>query len=109
MFLGLGKGSFAAKSDFTTGAGCFDVTLADVNGDGTADSVVVRRSGQILVRLGRPGEPGHYAPPFTLNAGDWYAPMSFAVMALVVGLAVAGFVISRGGEPLLGRVLAEEN
>jgi serine/threonine-protein kinase len=47
--------------------------------------------------------------PFTLNPGDWFAPMSFAIGVLVVGLAVAGFVISRGGEPLLGRVLAEEN
>jgi hypothetical protein len=49
------------------------------------------------------------SPPFTLNAADWYAPLSFAVMTLVLGLAVAGFVISRGGEPLLGRVLAEDN
>jgi hypothetical protein len=46
--------------------------------------------------------------PFTLNAADWFAPISFAALALVMGLAVAGFVISRGGEPLLGRVLAED-
>jgi hypothetical protein len=45
--------------------------------------------------------------PFTLNSSDWYAPASHATIALLVGLAIAGFVISRGGEPLLGRVLAD--
>jgi hypothetical protein len=46
--------------------------------------------------------------PFTLTSTDWYAPISLATIALLAGLAIAGFVISRGGEPLLGRVLADE-
>jgi serine/threonine protein kinase len=49
-----------------------------------------------------------HAAPFTLNTADWYAPTGYATILLVAGLAVAGFVISRGGEPLLGRVLADE-
>ncbi len=48
----------------------------------------------------------HAVPP-TLNSSDWYAPMSFATYALIVGIAVYAFVISRCGEPLFGRVLAE--
>jgi len=49
-----------------------------------------------------------HGAPFTLNTADWYAPQAYATILLVVGLAAAGFVISRGGEPLLGRVLADE-
>jgi hypothetical protein len=43
-----------------------------------------------------------------LNTADWYAPTAYATILLVVGLSVGSFVISRGGEPLLGRVLADE-
>jgi serine/threonine-protein kinase len=46
--------------------------------------------------------------PFTLSSADWFAPTSFATIAVVIGLAIAGFVISRGGEPLLGRAFAVE-
>jgi hypothetical protein len=46
--------------------------------------------------------------PFTLKSADWFAPIGYAAMALILGLAIGGFVISRGGEPLLGRVLADE-
>src|SRR5262249_4600653 len=45
--------------------------------------------------------------PYPLNSADWFAPMSYAAILLMLGLAVYGFVISRGGEPLLGRVLAD--
>ncbi len=48
----------------------------------------------------------HSVPP-TLNSSDWYAPMSFLTYAAIVGVAVYGFVLSRCGEPLFGRVLAE--
>jgi serine/threonine-protein kinase len=42
--------------------------------------------------------------PFTLNSADWFAPSSYVAILLILGLALYGFVISRGGEPLLGRV-----
>jgi hypothetical protein len=41
--------------------------LADVNGDGTPDSIIVNRAGQILVRLARRGQPGVFTAPFVLN------------------------------------------
>ena len=44
--------------------------VADVNGDGTPDVTVVDAAGDILFRAGRPGEPGNFAPPVTVNPGD---------------------------------------
>jgi hypothetical protein len=44
--------------------------VADINGDGTADVSVVDAAGDILFRGGRPGEPGNFAPPVTVNPGD---------------------------------------
>jgi hypothetical protein len=45
--------------------------------------------------------------PLTLQSSMPFAPVSFWVMGLVLGLAVFGFYASRGGQPLFGRVLAE--
>ena len=44
--------------------------VADLNGDGTPDVSVVDAAGAILFRAGRPGEPGNFAPPITVNPGD---------------------------------------
>ena len=44
--------------------------VADLNGDGTSDVSVVDAAGAILFRAGRPGEPGNFAPPITVNPGD---------------------------------------
>ena len=44
--------------------------VADMNGDGTPDVSVVDAAGNILFRAGRPGEPGNFAPPVTVNPGD---------------------------------------
>jgi hypothetical protein len=41
--------------------------FADVNGDGVNDSIAVNRDGQILLRLGRPGQPGAFAPAVPVN------------------------------------------
>jgi hypothetical protein len=41
--------------------------VADLNGDGIPDSVIVSQSGQILVRLGRADQPGTFAPPSVVN------------------------------------------
>jgi hypothetical protein len=56
--------------------------FADFNGDGTADIVAVSRAGDILLRLGRPGQPGLYDPPVLVNGGG--APRARAV-AVVPG------------------------
>ena len=44
--------------------------VADLNGDGAPDVSVVDAAGDILYRAGRPGEPGSFAPPVTVNPGD---------------------------------------
>ena len=44
--------------------------VADLNGDGAPDVSVVDAAGDILFRAGRPGEPGSFAPPVTVNPLD---------------------------------------
>jgi len=44
--------------------------VADLTGNGTPDVSVVDAAGDILYRAGRPGEPGSFAPPVTVNPGD---------------------------------------
>jgi len=44
--------------------------VADLSGDGAPDVSVVDAAGDILYRAGRPGEPGSFAPPVTVNPGD---------------------------------------
>jgi hypothetical protein len=41
--------------------------LADINGDGIDDVLVVDGAGDILYRQGIPGEPGSFEPPITVN------------------------------------------
>ena len=43
--------------------------VADVNGDGTDDVLVVDGAGNILYRQGIPGQPGTFEPPVTVNPG----------------------------------------
>ena len=43
--------------------------VADVNGDGTDDVLVVDGAGDILYRQGIPGQPGTFEPPVTVNPG----------------------------------------
>ncbi len=44
--------------------------VADVNGDGTNDVLVVDGAGDILYRQGIPGQPGTFEPPVTVNPGN---------------------------------------
>ncbi|HBI43679.1 MAG TPA: hypothetical protein DDY78_12640 [Planctomycetales bacterium] len=41
--------------------------LADLSGKGTTDLVIVSRSGDILFRAGRPGQPGLFDAPMVVN------------------------------------------
>ncbi len=67
--LGNGDGTFvdAGQSDTTPHA---TPLVADVNGDGTDDVLVVDGSGDILYRQGIPGQPGTFEPPVTVNPGN---------------------------------------
>lgn len=43
--------------------------FADLNGDETLDALVVRQSGEVLLRFGRPGTPGMFDAPLAINPG----------------------------------------
>jgi eukaryotic-like serine/threonine-protein kinase len=43
----------------------------------------------------------------TTDLGAWYAPPTWIVGALLIGLAIAGFVQSRAGAPLFGGLMEE--
>ncbi len=53
--------------------------VADLNGDGAMDVSVVDAAGDILYRAGRPGEPGTFAPPVTVNPGDPSRAIAFVL------------------------------
>ena len=48
-----------------------------------------------------------FAAPVVTDLSTWYAPQTLTAIALLVGLAVTAFVVSRGGEPLLGKRVLE--
>jgi hypothetical protein len=54
--------------------------LADLNGDGAPDVSIVDAAGNILFRNGRPGEPGSFAPPITVNPGNPSRDIAFLVV-----------------------------
>ncbi len=66
--LNLGLGNFATGSQFVSGGTSTSPTLADYSGDGVIDSLVLNGAGQLLLRLGRAGEPGVFDAPQVLNA-----------------------------------------
>jgi hypothetical protein len=46
--------------------------------------------------------------PATLSTSVWYSGPSWIVLALFVAVAVYGFIVSLGGKPAFGKILAEE-
>jgi hypothetical protein len=70
MLLGDGDGTFSDSNPSQFAATPHAKPLvADVNGDGTDDVLVVDGSGNILYRQGVPGQPGTFEPPVTVNPG----------------------------------------
>jgi hypothetical protein len=68
VLLGNGDGKFTAAGSFVTTPHATPL-VADVNGDGTDDVLVVDGSGNDLYRQGVPGQPGSFLPPVAVNAG----------------------------------------
>ncbi len=63
---GDGRYSLPGEADTTAAA---NPIVADVNGDGTDDVLVVDGDGDILYRQGLPGQPGLWEPPIIVNPG----------------------------------------
>jgi hypothetical protein len=68
VVLGNGDGTFADGSLFATALHAAPL-VADVNGDGTKDVLVVDGTGSILYRQGVPRHVGAFDPPVVVNAG----------------------------------------
>ena len=68
VLLGNGDGTFTTPGQFATTPHATPL-VADVNGDGTSDVLVVDAAGNILYRQGVPGQPGTFEPPVTVNPG----------------------------------------
>ena len=69
VLLGNGDGTFSTPGQSATTPTATPL-VADVNGDGTDDVLVVDGAGNILFRQGVPGQPGTFEPPVTVNPGD---------------------------------------
>jgi hypothetical protein len=68
VLLGNGDGTLSVPGQFVTTPHATPV-LADLNGDGTDDVLVVDGSGNILYRQAIRGQPGTFEPPVTINPG----------------------------------------
>ena len=69
VLLGNGDGTFTAAGQFATTPHATPL-VADVNGEGTEDVLVINGAGDILYRQGVPGQPGTFEPPVTVNPGN---------------------------------------
>ncbi len=68
VLLGNGDGTFSDPGKVALSAHSSPI-LADVNGGGTPDALVLDSAGDILYRQGVPGQPGSFEPPVTINPG----------------------------------------
>ena len=92
ILLGDGTGKFALPDRFGSANVAKAPLLVDLNGDGTPDSVTMDAQGRVLLRLGRPGQPGVFAPPQVINAA-----------AVAGGSTAADFaVFNDGSQHLIG-------
>jgi hypothetical protein len=73
VLLGQGNGTFTSATSASVVGLRNTPYLANLTGhaDGTLDSVILDRSGDILFRQGLPGSDGGLAPPVTINAKEF--------------------------------------
>jgi hypothetical protein len=85
---GTGDGSFVSPDTIANEIHATPL-VADLNGDGTPDVVVLNRAGEILVRYGRPDTPGTFDPPVILNPDPRFAVRDLALVRTSQGLVLA--------------------
>jgi hypothetical protein len=68
VLLSDGDGTFSDPGKVAVSAHSSPV-VADVNGDGVPDVMVLNSAGEILYRQGVPGQPGTFEPPVAINPG----------------------------------------
>jgi hypothetical protein len=93
VLLDRGNGTLADPSQLVTAPHATPL-VADVNGDGTDDVLVVEGDGDILYRQGAPGQPGTFEPPVTVNPNDPARDIA---------------VVTTGGGPLLASIDAHDD
>jgi hypothetical protein len=88
LLMGLGTGTFLSPDTISNEIHATPL-VADADGDGTPDVAVINRAGQVLLRHGRPGEPGTFAPPVVLNPDPQFAVRELALVRTGGGLILA--------------------
>ncbi|MGO9814751.1 MAG: FG-GAP-like repeat-containing protein [Isosphaeraceae bacterium] len=68
VLLNNGHGTFADPGQFSTTPHATP-EVADLNGDGTDDVLVINAAGDILFRQGQSEDPGRFKPPVKVNPG----------------------------------------
>src|SRR5262249_21473634 len=91
--LGNGDGTFTPASAASAVGLRNTPYLADLNGDGIPDSVVLDTSGHVLFRQGLPGPDSPFAPPVTLDdaahLGEDRPARDLPLLHPATGLAIA--------------------
>lgn len=85
---GVGDGSFLAASVVANPVRSTPLVV-DLNGDGAVEVVLVSATGQILLRRGRPNQPGAFEPALLVNLTENAEARDVALVATPQGLVLA--------------------
>ena len=99
VFLGLGDGTFVAPDTIATTVRATPL-LADLNGDGVPDLAVLDRTGTILLRRGRPHQPGEFDPPVVVNPEPDRAARDLARVVTPRGILLAALDVTQSAVSL---------
>jgi large repetitive protein len=101
VLVGLGDGTFVDPATLVTTVHSTPV-VADFTGDGAEDVAVLDEAGQVLLRLGLPGDPGSFGPAIILNPDPQDAARDLAVVNTPAGPILAALDALDSGVTLYG-------